>query len=132
VIQIDDQRIRVLIVDDQRPARQGLNALLATCPEIKVIGEATNGQEALRLVAEYRPDVVLMDVRMPVMDGITATWMIKHQWPTIRVLVLTLYGTHRVEALQARADAFIIKGSPPDELVEAILVAGVPQTDTQM
>ncbi len=131
-MQIDDQRIRVLIADDQRPARQGLNALLATCPEINVIGEAGDGREAVRLVAEYRPDVVLMDVRMPGMDGITATWEIKHQWPTIRVVVLTLYGTHRVEALQAGADAFIIKGSPPDELVEAILAAGVPQADAQM
>lgn len=127
----NDQRIRVLITDDQRPARQGLHALLATCPEIKVIGEAANGQEALRLVAEYRPDVVLMDVRMPVMDGITATALIKHQWPSIRVLILTLYGTHRMEALQAGADAFIIKGSPLDELVEAILAAGVPQADAQ-
>lgn len=122
-----NQRVRIVIADDQRPARQGLNALLATCPEVEVVGEAVNGREAIRLVAECQPDVVLMDVRMPVMDGVTATVYIKNQWPQVKVIVLTLYGNHRMDALHARADAFLIKGCPTEDLVEAILNQQVPQ-----
>ncbi len=120
-----EHSIQVLIVDDQQLARQGLSALLAILPEVQVVGEAGNGREAVLLTETMQPDVVLMDVRMPVMDGIAATWFIKHQWPAIRVIVLTLYGNHRNDALRAGADAFLIKGCPTEDLVDAIFPQSV-------
>jgi YesN/AraC family two-component response regulator len=78
-----NQRIRVLIADDQQPIRQGLKALLNYVPQIEVIDEAVNGEEAVRLAAKYQPDVVLMDMQMPLMDGIQATRLIKARWPQV-------------------------------------------------
>ncbi len=118
------QHIRALIVDDRPRSRNGLRALLTTWPEIEVVGEAINGQEAVHQTAEYRPDVVLMDVRMPVMDGLEATHFIKNKWPEVKVVVLTMYTTYQTDALAAGADAFLIKGCRPEELLEAILNIG--------
>jgi DNA-binding NarL/FixJ family response regulator len=115
------QQLRVLIVDDSTHARDGLRALLATWPQIAVVGEAANGQEALRLVEECRPDAVLMDVQMPVLDGVQATRRIKEQWPTIAIVVLTMYATEQAAARAAGADAFVLKGSAPDRLFAALL-----------
>jgi DNA-binding NarL/FixJ family response regulator len=112
---------RVLIADDSRRTRNGLRALLITCPEVSVVGEAANGREALELVAERRPDVVVMDVCMPAIDGLVATHVIKKRWPTVRVVVLTMYGARRAEAVMAGADVFLVKGCPPERLLEAIL-----------
>jgi len=112
---------RVLIVDDRNQTREGLKALLATVPPVQVIGEAADGREAMDLVAEQRPDVVLMDARMPVMDGLEATRRIKDLWPEIRVVVLTIHAAYRQEALAAGADAFLVKGCPEGELLAAIL-----------
>jgi DNA-binding NarL/FixJ family response regulator len=114
------QPTRVLIVDDSARAREGLRALLATWPEITVVGEAVNGQDAVRQVEECRPDAVLMDLRMPVLDGVQATQVIKHQWPTITVIVLTMYTTEQTTALAAGADAFVIKGGAPEGLLAAL------------
>ena len=143
-----DQCIRILIADDSPRSRDGLRALLATVrltphapasnvkkgaahdqarPELEVVGEAANGQAAVRLVEECRPDVVLMDARMPVMDGLEATRLIKDTWPRVKVVVLTVYATCRADALAAGADAFLVKGCPPDELLEAILNPGQPR-----
>jgi DNA-binding NarL/FixJ family response regulator len=116
-----EHRIRLLIADDAPRSRHGLRALLATWPEVEVIGEAADGREAVRLLGEYQPDVVLMDARMPVMDGLEATRLIKNRWPGIKVVVLTLYPVFRAEALAAGADAFLVKGCPAEELLEAIL-----------
>jgi DNA-binding NarL/FixJ family response regulator len=113
--------MRVLIADDRPRSRQGLRALLATQLEIEVVGEAGDGREALQLVEESRPDAVVMDARMPTMDGLAATRTIKEQWPDVRVVVLTMYSSHRREALDSGADAFLVKGCPPEELLEAIL-----------
>ena len=118
------QHIRALVVDDRPRSRRGLRALLATCPEIDVIGEATNGREALRLVEKFSPDVVLMDARMPVMDGLEATRRIKGQWPQVNVIVLTLYSTYRAQALAAGAVAFLIKGGPSEELLDTVKTWG--------
>ena len=112
---------RVLIADDRSRSRQGLRALLATQSGISVVAEAKSGQEALRLAEETRPDAVVMDVRMPAMDGLTATRAIKERWPDVRVVVLTMYDSHRAEALASGADAFLVKGCPAEHLLEAIL-----------
>jgi DNA-binding NarL/FixJ family response regulator len=111
---------RVLIADDRPRSRSGLRAVLALRSEIEIVGEAADGQEAVRLVAECRPDVVLMDARMPVLDGVEATHLIKEGWPEVRVVVLTMYPTYREDALAAGADAFLIKGCPASELVAAL------------
>ncbi len=116
-----DQRTRVLIADDRPWARAGLRALLATRREIEVVGEAANGQEALALAEKYQPDVVLLDVRMPVLDGLEATRLIKARWPKIRVVVLTMHAVYRSEALAAGADQFLVKGGPSKQLFGAIL-----------
>jgi DNA-binding NarL/FixJ family response regulator len=121
--------MRVLIADDRRRSRDGLKALLATQPDIHVVGEATDGQDALGFVETLKPNVVLMDARMPLMDGLTATRAIKERWPEVRVVVLTMYGSHRGDALAAGADAFLIKGCPTDELLGAI---AAPEEDAEV
>ena len=114
-------RCQVLIVDDRAPTREGLKALLATAPLVQVVGEAADGREAMHLIKARQPDVVLMDASMPVMDGLEATRLVKAQWPQIRVIVLTIHAALRVEALAAGADAFLVKGCPAGELLDAIL-----------
>jgi DNA-binding NarL/FixJ family response regulator len=114
------QPIRVLIADDSARARSGLRDLLATWPEISVVGEAANGQDALEQVAECRPDAVLMDLHMPVLDGVQATRLIKQQWPEIIVIVLTMYTLEQTAALAAGADAFVIKGGTYERLLSAL------------
>jgi DNA-binding NarL/FixJ family response regulator len=116
------RQIRVLIADDQGPTRQGLRALLTLCPQVEVVGEAVDGREAVNMVAKRQPDVVLMDMQMPVMDGLEATKCIKEQWPAVRVIALTMYPRYRVEAVAAGVDAFLLKGSPTEVLQDTILV----------
>jgi DNA-binding NarL/FixJ family response regulator len=91
---------------------------------VEVVGEAVDGREAVRQVTECRPDVVLMDVRMPAMDGLDATRLIKNRWPGVKIILLTIYGAYRKEALAAGADAFLVKGCPNEELFAAILSSG--------
>jgi DNA-binding NarL/FixJ family response regulator len=114
------QDFRILIVDDQTRARQGVCALLSTWPSATEIREAADGREALRLVEERQPHVVLMDIRMPGMDGLEATRLIKASWPRVKVIMLTLYGEYEAEALSAGADVFIGKGEPPERLLAAL------------
>ncbi len=125
-----DEHVRVLIADDQPRARKALKALLATIgldgrgddqPAIEVVGEAGDGSETLRLVKEYQPDIVLMDIRMPGMDGLEATRLIKQDFRATKVVVLTTYSSDRTDALAAGADTFLIKGCPSEELEQAIL-----------
>jgi DNA-binding NarL/FixJ family response regulator len=114
------QPIRVLIVDDSTRAREGLRNLLATWAEIAVVAEAANGQEAVRLIGDCQPDIVLMDLQMPVLDGVQATQLIKQRWPAITVIMLTMYATEQSAALAAGADTFVIKGGPPERLLVAL------------
>ena len=103
-------KIAVLVVDDERSVREGTKALLAFARGIDVVHEACSGQEAVRIVSMEQPDVVLMDVRMPVMDGLEATRQIKADWPQVKVIVLTMHPSHRRDALAAGADHFLMKG----------------------
>jgi len=116
-----ERRLRVLVTDDRQTTRQGLRALLSLLPEVETIVEAADGRQSVDFVAEYRPDVVLMDMQMPVMDGVEATRRIKEQWPTVRVIALTIHPQYRVKALAAGADVFLLKDSGPEALVGAIL-----------
>jgi two-component system response regulator DesR len=88
---------------------------------MEVVGEATNGREAVHLVAQHRPDVVLMDMQMPGMDGLEATRTVKERWPQVKVIALTMYPGYRVEAVAAGVDAFLLKGSPTEVLQATIL-----------
>lgn len=101
-----------------RSDKQG--ATLPARPEIAVVAEAQNGQEALQLTEEMLPDLVVMDIHMPIMDGLAATRQIKSRWPGISVLVLTLYSHYRQAALEGGADAFLVKGCTADTLLETI------------
>lgn len=116
------QSIRVLIVDDHAIVRKGIRALLAQMPDIEVVGEAGDGREAVAQVTEFRPDVVLMDLVMPNMDGIEATRQIKSQQPESRILVLTSFATDDkvFPAIKAGALGYLLKDSSPEELVQAI------------
>ena len=118
--------IRVLLADDQVLLRAGLRVLIDGAPDLEVVGEASSGQEAVRLARETRPDVVLMDIRMPGTDGLTATRMITgaEDMADVRVLVLTTFeiDEYVFQALRAGASGFLGKGAEPAELIAAIQV----------
>ncbi len=109
--------IKVLITDDRITSRKGLRALMLTQPDIQIIGEASNGEKAIQFIQKKKPDVVLMDAYMPKMNGLEATRIIKKRWKKIRVVMLTLHDDIREKALDAGADAFLVKGCPPDDLI---------------
>lgn len=114
--------IRVFVADDQSIVRNGVLALLATKADIQVIGEAANGQEAVAGVLRLRPDVILMDLVMPEMDGIAAICAIVAHWPAARILVLTSFATDDkvFPAIKAGALGYLLKDSTPQDLVDAI------------
>jgi DNA-binding NarL/FixJ family response regulator len=116
--------IRVLLVDDQALLRKGFRMILEEEPEIEVVGEASDGEEAVNLTAELRPDVVLMDVRMPGMDGIEATSRIVRSDSATRVLILTTFDLdeYAFAGLRAGASGFLLKDIPPAGLISAIQV----------
>lgn len=114
----------VLIVDDQGLVRVGLRKILEVEPDLDVAGEAFDGRQAVEAVARLDPDVVLMDIRMPVVDGIEATRQIVAAHPRTRVLVLTTFGldTYVYDALRAGASGFMLKDAPPEEIVVAVRI----------
>jgi DNA-binding NarL/FixJ family response regulator len=116
--------IRVVVADDQGMVRSGFSILLNAQPDIEVVGEAVNGQEAITRAAELRPDVILMDVRMPVLDGLQATRQIAAGDGAPRVLVLTTFDLddYVYEALRAGASGFLLKDASAGELAEAVRV----------
>ena len=121
--------IRILVVDDHKVVRKGLRMFLAADPELEVVGEATNGAEALRLAKELEPDVVLMDLLMPVMDGIAATEAIRRESPGVEVIALTsvLEDSAVYGAMRAGAIGYLLKDIDANELCRAIKQAAAGQ-----
>lgn len=117
-----NRTINILLVDDQALFREGLRTLLEVQPDIKVVGEASNGEEALRIAAIEKPSVVLMDLRMPVMDGVTATRRLKDTHPTCKVIVLTTFDDddYVFDGLRAGAVGYLLKDVSSEKLYEAI------------
>jgi len=116
--------IRVAVVDDQALVRSGFVVLLRSAPDIDVVGEAADGSEAVDLVARERPDVVLMDIRMPELDGLEATRMIVGKGVETRVLILTTFDLDEYVygALRAGASGFLLKDTLPEDLLTAVRV----------
>lgn len=114
--------IRILIVDDQSLFREGLHTLLSVQPDLQVVAEASNGEEALRLAAHWQPDIILMDLRMPVMDGVTATRLLHTQNPESKVIVLTTFDDEDLvfDGLRAGATGYLLKDVSSEKLYEAI------------
>jgi DNA-binding NarL/FixJ family response regulator len=117
--------ITVLLVDDQALFREGLRTLLSVQPDLEVVGEAANGEEAVRLAVALRPSVVLMDLQMPVLDGVAATRSLRDLQPECRVIVLTTFDDDEYvfEGLRAGAVGYLLKDAPSEKLVEAIRAA---------
>jgi DNA-binding NarL/FixJ family response regulator len=122
--------IRVLVVDDDALVRAGLSMLLAGAEDIEIVGEAADGSEVAQAVAEHQPDIVLMDIRMPGMDGLAATELLRAQEDAPEVLVLTTFEAddYVLRALRAGASGFLLKDTPPAEIVRAVrtVAAGEP------
>jgi DNA-binding NarL/FixJ family response regulator len=114
----------LLIADDQALVRVGLRKILESEPETTVVGEAADGEDAVAAARRLRPDVVLMDIRMPVLDGIEATRRIVRAQPGARVLILTTFGldAYVYDALRAGASGFMLKDSPPEEIIAAVRI----------
>src|SRR5215207_2013910 len=121
--------VRVLIADDHRVVREGLGLMLAQDSDLIVVGEAADGEEAVRLARELRPDLVLMDLAMPVLDGIAATAVIRRALPQTEVLVLTslLQDQSVVDAIRAGAIGYLHKDTPGAEVIRAIKAAAAGQ-----
>jgi len=122
--------VRVLVVDDHPVVRAGLAGLLAIESDLVVVGEAADGVEALRLVHETGPDVVLMDLRMPGLDGVAATERLRREHPEVRVLVLTTYESDGdiLRAVEAGATGYLLKDTPRDQLVAGVRAAARGET----
>jgi NarL family two-component system response regulator LiaR len=122
---IEREAIRVMIVDDHTMVRRGLAAMLRVKPDLKLVGEASDGREALRVCEAVRPDVILMDLVMPRMDGTNAIRAVRRQWPGIRVIVLTSFKERDLvqQALEAGAISYLLKNVSIDDLAQAIRAA---------
>lgn len=125
--------IKTLLVDDQALFREAMHTLLALDSGVEVVAEASNGEQAMRLIDEHRPQVVLMDLRMPVMCGAEATRRIRATHPEIRILVLSTFDQEDdvFDALRAGASGYVLKNTPSAQLVEAIKVVAAGQTYLQ-
>ena len=116
--------VRVLVVDDQALMRAGIRGILETAPDLEVVGEAGDGEQAVRLVGELGPDVVCMDVQMPGMDGLRATEILVERHPEVAVLVLTTFDAdeYLFGALRAGASGFVVKNARPESIIDAVRV----------
>jgi DNA-binding NarL/FixJ family response regulator len=117
-----DELIQIMVVDDHHIVRQGLVALIGTLPDMKVIAQASDGAEAVDLYREHRPDITLMDLRLPKQNGVDAIMRIREEFPSARIIVLTTFdGDEDIyRALQAGAKGYLLKGMNADELTDAI------------
>jgi NarL family two-component system response regulator LiaR len=122
---VTQNQIRVVIVDDHAMLRKGLAVFLMSYRDLNLVGEAANGKEGLAICADTQPDIVLMDLMMPIMDGITATRLIRHDFPDIQVIALTSFGEERLikEVLGAGAISYLFKKVSADDLAQAIRAA---------
>lgn len=125
--------IRILLVDDQALFREGLSTLLSVYDDLEIIGEVNNGQEAIDFVVQDQPDVILMDLRMPVLDGVAATRQICADFPKSRIIVLTTFDDdeHVFDGLRAGAVGYLLKDVPSEKLVEAIRATAAGQSFLQ-
>jgi DNA-binding NarL/FixJ family response regulator len=119
-----DRSIHILIADDHPVVRDGLRAMLSTQPDFQVMGEAVNGAEAVQLVARIKPDVILLDLEMPDLDGVSVLTQIRALDPQARVIIVTAYDTDEriVQAVVAGAQGYLLKGAPREEIFRAIRV----------
>ncbi|HEX6588761.1 MAG TPA: response regulator transcription factor [Longimicrobiales bacterium] len=126
----DSRPLRIVIADDHAIVRSGLAGLIASAGDMEVVGEARNGEETIRVVCAAQPDVVVMDVSMPGLDGATATERIRREAPAVRVLALTMHDdrAHLMRMLEAGATGYVIKRSPGDELLRAIRSVGAGES----
>jgi len=115
-----DETLSLMIVDDNPHARKALSAFISTQDWVKVTDEASNGEDALAKIENQAPDLILMDVQMPIMDGLQATQIIKNRWPQIKIIVLTIYADYLSQADLAGADAFLVKGCSMEEMKSII------------
>ncbi len=124
------EKIRILMADDHPVVRAGIRGMLETQDEFQVIAEAENGREAFEQIAKIKPDVVLMDLRMPEMDGVEAIGRIKEKYPDINILVLTTYDTDAdiVRAVEAGATGYLLKDAPREELFRAVRATAKGET----
>jgi two-component system, NarL family, response regulator LiaR len=127
---IESKQIRVLLVDDHFVVRSGLGAVLMSTEDLTLVGEAGNGEEAIRMCEKLQPDVVLMDLMMPVMDGVTATKIIREKWLNINVIALTSFKEKDLVegALKAGAISYLLKTVSAEELISAIRSAVIGQS----
>lgn len=123
--QYPNQAVTLLLVDDHAVVREGLRAMLENEHAFKVIGEAKNGAEAVQLCQELKPRIVLMDIRMPLMDGLEATKRIKYEHPQITVIILTMYENegYVLRGIQAGASGYLLKDAPRQQVVDTIMAA---------
>lgn len=122
--------ITLLVVDDHPVVRGGIVSLLSAEPDIDVVAECGNGAEAVDAALRLRPAAILMDLRMPVLDGVGAITLIRAEWPDAAILVLTTYDTDEaiVRAIEAGASGYLLKDAPPDDLVDAVRRAAAGET----
>ena len=121
-----NKKIRIFIVDDSTSFRMGMRALLEIQPDMEVAGEVNCGRRAIESLEELRPDLILLDAKMPGMTGFEVTRQIKNRWPQIKIILMTMFPDYRSKSINAGVDAFMTKGVPPEDVLSVIRGIGRP------